>query len=263
MDIGKAFTFVFDDPRWKEKLGMGTLVTLLSFLLSPVLIGIAGFVIISGYALEVLRNVRRGDATPLPEWRDRWGEWFTDGIKVFVASLIWALPLIALYIPMIIGSALTDNPDMEAIGGFISVCFGCLVFLVGILYTLIMPAIYIRIAETGEISSALRVGEILRFTREHIGDVIIASLVYIAGSAIISLAAGILGTLLCLVGLIITLPAGQFLTMMMQAHLFGQIGRKAGNALEPVLSENYTAPAVVVNDDSVSISIDSEDNPLN
>lgn len=258
MDVGKAFTFVFDDPRWKEKVGMGTLVVILSLLLSPVLIGIAGFFILTGYALEVLRNVRRGDVTPLPEWRDRWGEWFTTGLKLVAVNFIWALPLIVVLIPVSLGSALAENSDYGGVAALLTACFGCLAFIMGIFYTLVTPAIYIRLAETNDISSALRFGEIIRFTREHIGDVIIASIVYVAGSMIISLAASIIGTVLCLVGLIITIPAAQFLTMMLQSHLYAQVGRRTGTALEPVMPESYAPPAPVVSDDAVSISIDPE-----
>jgi hypothetical protein len=64
MNIGKSFTFVFEDQRWLTKVGIGTLVLILAGLLSPILIGILGYFIIVGYGLDVVRNVRRGISTP-------------------------------------------------------------------------------------------------------------------------------------------------------------------------------------------------------
>ena len=38
MEFIKALTFVTDDPRWKEKVAIGSVLALLSFLIVPVLI---------------------------------------------------------------------------------------------------------------------------------------------------------------------------------------------------------------------------------
>jgi ABC-type phosphate transport system permease subunit len=114
MNIGKSFSFVFEDPRWVTKVGIGTLVLILSSLLSSVLIGILGYFIIAGYGLEVLRNVRKGELYPMPEWRDRWGEWLVLGVKAAVAVLVWSLPTIIIALPMGVGLALLGNNDSTA-----------------------------------------------------------------------------------------------------------------------------------------------------
>ncbi len=114
MNIGKSFTYIFDDPRWLNKILIGTLVLIISSLLSTILIGILGYFIIMGYALEVLRNVRRGDRYPLPEWKDRWGEWLVLGVKLTVALLVWALPAILIGLFMIVPAAMMDSNDTMA-----------------------------------------------------------------------------------------------------------------------------------------------------
>ena len=43
MDIGSAFTYVFDDEDWIKKVAIGGGVTILAFVLSFVLIGVALF----------------------------------------------------------------------------------------------------------------------------------------------------------------------------------------------------------------------------
>lgn len=224
MDIGKSFSFVFEDPRWINKVLIGTVVLLISSLLTPILIGILGIAIVTGYALEVLRNVRRGDKYPMPEWQDRWGEWLVLGLKLLVVVLVWSLPIVVVSIPLAIGIGLSEQQNAEAIGGLLAACFGCLVLLWTAVLILATPAIYIRLAETEEISAGLKFGDILAFTRDNIGEVIIASLLYVVASLVIGLVGAIVGALLCVVGLIVTVPAAQLITMLVQSHLYAQVG---------------------------------------
>ena len=225
MNIGKSFTYIFDDPRWLNKILIGTLVLIISSLLSTILIGILGYFIIMGYALEVLRNVRRGDRYPLPEWKDRWGEWLVLGVKLTVALLVWALPAILIGLFMIVPAAMMDSNDtLATIGSLGFACLGCLIFLWSVVVLLVSPRIYIRIAETEQISSDFQFGDILRFTREHIGDVIIVTIVYFLAAMVVSFLGSLIGALLCLIGLIITVPAAQLITMLIQSHLYAQVG---------------------------------------
>lgn len=225
MNIGKSFTYIFDDPRWVTKVLIGTAVLIISSLLSSILIGILGYFIVMGYALEVLRNVRRGDRTPLPEWKDRWGEWLVLGVKLTIALLVWALPAIVIGLFMIVPAAMTNGDDtLAAIGGLSLACLGCLVFLWSVVVLLASPAIYMRVAETEEISSGLRFGEILRFTRAHLGDVIIVTIMYFLASLAFGLIGSVVGILLCGIGLFVTLPAAQLITFLVQSHLYAQVG---------------------------------------
>jgi hypothetical protein len=81
VDIGRAFTFPFDDEDWVGKLVMVIVWTLVAAI--P-LIGLVGAAALAGYVVELLRNMRRGDENPLPRW-DNLGEKITDGANVLVA----------------------------------------------------------------------------------------------------------------------------------------------------------------------------------
>lgn len=224
MDFGKAFVFMFEDPDWLKKLGIGTLVGLAGILLAPVLIGIIPLIIVIGYSVVVVRNVMNGVERPLPEW-DNWGEFLSLGFKVFAASFVWALPVILLLIPLAIGSAIIDQQSgAEAIGVAIVVCASCLVLLWSLFVTLLTPAIYVRIAATDRFSSAFEFGQMLAFTRDNIGNVIIALLLLIVIGVVASLVAG-LGVLALFIGLLVTLPFAMVWQYLAQAHLFGQIGK--------------------------------------
>ncbi len=264
MNIGKSFSFVFEDPRWVTKVGIGTLVLILSSLLSPILIGILGYFIVAGYALEVLRNVRNGELYPMPEWRDRWGEWLVLGVKAAVALFVWSLPAILVSIPMAFGFALLDTNDASALIGLLAACFSCLLFLWIVVVLLATPVIYIRLAETEDLSSAFRFGDILSFTREHIGAVIVATIMYVVASLVVSLVASIVGLILCIVGLFVTLPAAQFITMLIQSHLYAQIGLESKSWETSIVPEDYipeppAAPSVY--DPPVELPVEPADKP--
>ena len=152
MDFGKAFSFMFEDPRWKEKLGIGTLVALAGFLFSSFLIGLVPLAMMVGYTLVTLRNVMDRHEHPMPEWQD-WGGFFVKGLKLAVATFVWVLPSLIIAIPVVIGGTLMENQGSASsaatgFGGLLIVCGSCLLLLWGLFVALITPAIYIRLAAT-------------------------------------------------------------------------------------------------------------------
>lgn len=220
MDIGKSISFVFEDEQWLQKVLIGGLVVLGGILFSWTVIGaFLAFGLIYGYMLETIQNVRRGVARPLPEW-DEWGEKTVKGVKLLLLQFIWALPIIIVAIPSAILGGIFDNTDAQGIAAFISVCFGCLSALYGIFVLLVTPAITIRFAETEEFSAGLNVSDILAFTRQHLGEVIIVTIVVIA----VQFVAGIVGAVLCGIGLLFT----TFWGYLVQGHLYAQIGMNKG-----------------------------------
>ncbi|MEZ4766842.1 MAG: DUF4013 domain-containing protein [Caldilineales bacterium] len=244
MDIGKSLTYYFDDPRWVTKLAIGTGILILSSIFSVVLIGLIGYLIIMGYALETLRNVRNGERYPMPEWRDRWGEWLVQGFRLAVAVLVWALPAIIIGVATIIPSAMMgSNRDFwVTMGGLGIACLSCLIGLWSIIVVLALPAISIRIAETERLGSAFAFGDILAFTRKHLGDVIIVSIVYVVASMVLSLLGTVVGVLLCGIGLFVTVPLATLITYLIQAHLYALIGISGGTTLATA-DDTATSPA--------------------
>jgi hypothetical protein len=226
MDVGKAFTFMFQDPNWVSKIGIGVLVLLAGIVLTPVLIGLAAVFILMGYSLDVVRNVLDGKQHPLPEWQD-WGGFFVRGLKLFGAQIVWALPFILVAIPVGIGSALTSGQNQSAgviaIGAlFLAGGIG-LTILYGIFMALLYPAIYLRLARTDRFAAALEVGKLWGFTRDNIGNVIIAILLTWLAGLVGSIIAG-LGFFALIIGLVISIPFAALWQMLVQVHLYGQIG---------------------------------------
>lgn len=225
MDFGKAFTFMFEDPDWLRKLGIGTAIGAVGLLFMPFLVGLIPFMILTGYTVDVLRNVMNGSERPLPEWQD-WGGYLVRGLKVMGATLIWSLPMLLLLIPLGTGTVLLDQSQgAEAIGMGIMVCASCLVLLWALFVTLITPAIYIRIAQTDDFGSAFNFSQMWQFVRDNLGNVIVAILLINVVAGTIAAVIGFAGFLVLLVGAIITIPFAALWQYLVQGHLFGQIAR--------------------------------------
>ena len=58
--------------------------------------------ILSGYAIRLLQNVRDGEADPLPDWNE-WGGDLARGFKMWIVQLVWGIPIFLFMAPMAIG----------------------------------------------------------------------------------------------------------------------------------------------------------------
>jgi hypothetical protein len=161
MEISKSISFITEDPRWQQKLMIGTGVIIGSAVLSVVFIGIIGFIIFAGYCVRLLQNVRDGVPYPLPEW-DQWGEDLARGFKLIIATLVWGLPMLILVIPSIIGSAMTESRSDGAqfMGSMLLICGSCLTMIYGLLLAAVTPGISIAFAKDEQITSALQFRQI-------------------------------------------------------------------------------------------------------
>jgi hypothetical protein len=232
MDFGKALTFMFQDPNWVSKIGIGILVLLVGIVLSPVLIGLAAIFILTGYSLDVVRNVLDGKEHPLPEWQD-WSGFFIRGLKLVGVFLVLALPFIPLMIPFGIGNALTtsDNQAVNVIGVLFMVLGFGLALLYGIFLVLIEPAVYLRLARTDRFAAGLEIGKLAAFTRDNIVNVIIAILLTLMTGLIGAVMAG-LGVIAFIIGLVVSIPFSALWQTLVQVHLYGQIGALSKTSLE-------------------------------
>ncbi len=246
MEISKSISFITEDPRWQHKLLIGTGVLVAATVLSPILIGFLGFLIAIGYGVRLLQNVRDGQTYPMPEW-DQWGDDLVRGVKLFVVGIVWAAPMFLLIIPSIIGAALSESDSDAAVtfGVMLSLCGGCLTAIYGLLLLFIMPGYTIAFAKDEHIRSGLSFGSIVTWTQQNIGQVAVVSLIFIAASFALSLLGGLIGVLLCIVGLIVTIPLATLLTYLIQYHLYGQLAYSfpmGGAATKPEPAA-YTPPA--------------------
>ncbi len=124
MNIGKAFTFAFEDKDWLKKIGIAGLV---------MLIPLIGQITVMGWAIEVTRRVINRESETLPDW-SAFGDYLVKGLKLFVISLVYSLPIILLSLCVNLPlSFFQDSSDQTMITTImaISICVNCVVAVFG------------------------------------------------------------------------------------------------------------------------------------
>jgi hypothetical protein len=230
MNLGKALTYPFEDKLWASKIGMGVLISIVPILNFAWL----------GYTIELMRRVIKGDPLPMPDWGDL-GKKFMDGLLLFLASLVYALPVILLIgvpltlmiVPAILaGSSSTQNiaNAIATAGGMVAMCLTCVFILYGLALSVIFPAIYVEYAHKGTFASCFNFKDIFAQIGKNAGAFFTAWGVYLVVMIAASLVAGIIGGLLgwipCLgqlIALVVGFTAGIYVLLVF-AHLFGQYG---------------------------------------
>ncbi|NIT59038.1 MAG: DUF4013 domain-containing protein, partial [Aliifodinibius sp.] len=162
MDIGKAFTFIFDDEDVIKKLLIGTIVFIIP------IVNFAGF----GYLVHLIKNVEEDLEPPLPDW-DNFGGYFMDGLKVLIGLLVYSIPMLLVGCALVVTSIAIQRGVNPADAGIairiVAACLSCFILIFALLPYGLMPAIFVRFAETGELSSVFRIGELWSFIQQDVG----------------------------------------------------------------------------------------------
>ncbi len=213
MDIGSSFTYMFEDEDWIKKILIGGIVAIIP------IVNFAAF----GYLVQVIRNVRDGQALPLPEW-DQFGEYFKNGLFLALIYIIYLIPIFILScLQSVIPAALAQGGSNDAANAMsvVMICFSCLMGVWGLLVGILFPAILVRFAEVGTFGSGFQFGELLAIIKVNIGSYIVVLLLMWVAQGIIAP----LGVILCVVGVIFTM----FWSYLMSGNLVGQYAAQARN----------------------------------
>lgn len=219
LDLQRAFAFLLDDPEWLRKLLLGCLMLLGSFLVVPLLI-------VLGYELELVKAAACGEDLRLPEWDDIGGK-IRKGAGLLFVGIVYALPLLLILggtiaLGLAVGGTATGAPRGTAV--FFFMLGWLLAVAAGLGHGLVMGAVAGRLAVTGSTREALRVGTVLRKVRQDIRQFLVVLLV----STLLFLLLAPLGLVACFVGALAT----WFYSMLVTAHLYGQLARMGGGGDE-------------------------------
>lgn len=178
MDFARPFRFVFEDPDWQRKIAIGALFTILSFLL-------VGIFFVAGYLVQVARNVMRGEARPLPEWDEKYGEYFTEGLRVAAVVFLYILPLVLVWIFLVGGTAVLGvlgDENVAAAGGLVFGCSAAIIAVLAIVVSLILPAALLMYTATGSISAAFDFRAIFAFIIDNAVNYVLAYIVHLVAN---------------------------------------------------------------------------------
>ena len=223
MDIMRSVSGVFEDKRWVEKTGIGSLI---------MIVPILNFAAI-GYQVRVVRRVVSGSAPEMPDWDDFLGLW-REGLWIGLAGALYSLPFFIILgaasfagLPLLV---LLGRDSETAWIPLLLVCVASALLMIsyGTVLGILGPAILGTYARKGTFAACFDVPEFLR----HIGtspSAYLTLLLVILAMGILYITASL--ALLLPVGLIpflgqALLPllqsAGMFLIMLVQAFLIGQ-----------------------------------------
>jgi hypothetical protein len=213
VDLARAFTYPFDDPKWAEKL---VIAAILAFLSLIPLLGLLAVAALLGWSILLIRNVRDGHAFPLPGWDDL-GDYLANGGSVMAAFIAYNIPNV------LIGCCLAVIPASLGGSDFFAIIYGtsalcCIIPLLIVYNIAIWPMLAlgsVRFADTGQIGAYFQFNDLLTTLWENGG----ATIQWLLYSLVISLVLGALNAVPCLGSI-----AAIALTVPAQAHLIGQFG---------------------------------------
>jgi len=196
MDYVGSVTYVAQDKDWLKKIGMGALMALLSIVL-------VGSWALTGWAMEAFRRVARGAEEKLPDWDD-FGGYIGQGLKFFVVTLVWSLPMIVI-IAVLAGIAAAAAATVRS-GEAAMMGVTMIIWLVAIVYSLAVSFLgigaFVIIAQTGDLGQALNPMNAWNVLNRDLGKWVVSGLVLLLGSFVLSS----IGSLLCGVGAFIATP---------------------------------------------------------
>jgi len=225
MDIGKSFSYPFEDDSWLSKLLIGALVSAV-----PVL----NFAWL-GYIADLIKNVMDSASRPLPEWGD-FGNKFVKGLLLWLAGVVYSLPaLVFACIPLgfVFLTVPSENSDLQdtlaaAFTG-IGLILGCIILIYALALSFYFPAVYINFARKETLGSCFEFGEIMRIVSTNTSRYLTAWLVSIVAGIVVGIILGIVGAVVGLipcvgwiVGWLVGAIGGVYIFTIF-AHLFGQV----------------------------------------
>ena len=221
IDFAKPFTFAFEDPEWLTKVGITLAVFFGSMLtMGCLFVGLAGFALLYGYQRRVALRTMQGQPG-LPDW-DAWEDDLREGAKLMVVRLVWGLPgalmLGLAYAAFLLGALAGQDSGPPTWALALAGVFGCLGAPLTLLGAIGGEIGVVRCIEKGELAAGFRVGEMVRFARENLVNLLLLLVVVILSGMIAQMA----GLVLCGIGILFTpgwifLPTGQAIGQVLQA----------------------------------------------
>jgi hypothetical protein len=164
MDIGRAFSYVFDDDQWLTVILLGGLL---------LIVPIFGQIALLGFMVIAARNIMQGNPKPLPNWSNI-GDKFMQGLYVLGIQLVYSLPILVPAFLLIcvaggLGAAAGDAEAGAALASGLIFCLLPLLMIFGIVLQVFALAAMVRFLHTGSFGAAMQFGSVISEVRSDIG----------------------------------------------------------------------------------------------
>lgn len=210
---------LFTDRDLIAKLVIATVLTGVTLVFTPLLVGLIGWAVLFGYQIETIRRARDGALTPLAAWVN-FERLFQRGWRPLLAWLIVHIPVFALVL---------IQATLGGIGGWfgatVSFAVLCLSLPVGIVYVSIVYPIFTlnlgRYTETWRFPTLLQFQPAWKLLGEHRP----AYLTYVMMSALAGLVLALLYAIPCIgwgAALALTVPLSGLIGALYAAAVLGR-----------------------------------------
>lgn len=211
MDVSRAIGYPFKGENVIVKLIIGTVISI---------IPIVNF-ISAGYMLRVLRDSMANEDAEMPEWDDFGGD-FVRGLMVFIASLVYSIPIIILSLT-IVPIALIDGDEGALTSIYTLCCFMPLAFLYAFFFVPIFAAACINYVQTGDFGRAFfSFGARFKEVSQNLSDSVMFIIFYLVIQIVVGIIVGFT-IWLCGLGFLFTWAG-----YLMIARLTADYGRAIG-----------------------------------
>ena len=199
MEIGRSFTFPFQDKSWLSKLLIAAVISLV-----PIL----NFALV-GWMVEIARRVMSHELEELPGWDDFGKKWM-GGLYYTVAAFIYSLPVILVLCVMggvsgALAAASSNSSAQDTINalmagsGIVVFCLSCLMILYGLLLSVLMPGLLVHYAKEDTFGALFQLGVVYGKVRQNASTFFMAWLVALVFGFVAGLALGGAGAILSVI----------------------------------------------------------------
>lgn len=200
MEYGRAVKFPFAGEGWVAKVVIGVVLGLIP------IANLAAY----GYGVEVIRRVASGSREELPRWDD-FGRYFVRGFAVTVASLLYILPGVLVFLLLLAGGS-----SSGALMALAVLLFFAYLLAVGLLF----PAALVRYALTDQWYTMFDFGWLVGFISRETGSYVALLL----ATMLFALLLGVVAVITFGLAAVFT----NFWTLLVATHLLGQLARRVG-----------------------------------
>lgn len=251
VDLSKAIQHMFDDPEWITKAIIGSLL-----LIVPIL----NFTVY-GYEVRVIQNTRKGEARPMPTWED-FGGFFSDGLQLGLARLVYGLPMLIFIIPFffvflmpMLAALAAGGSDSRTADQVFGLMFGVgmififlgmgLLMIYALLLGFTMPAVAANFVKKGTFASCFEFKAIFAFIKTNFNNYLMVWVATILSALVVSAIYMALSFIPC-IGFLFALPValgGGFFVLMVGGQALGQaLAYEAAPAVVSGLGASHELP---------------------